>query len=61
MVYVFFVVPRESTMVVRMSIMNVSIANFFPSIRVTNIFRFKTRKMQNDSVTVSMIDRINAI
>ena len=48
-------------MVVRMSIMNVSIANFFPSIRVTNIFRFKTRKMQNDSVTVSMIDRINAI
>lgn len=61
MVYVFFVVPRESTMVVRMSIMNVSIANFFPSIRVTNIFRFKTLKMQNDSVTVSMIDRINAI
>lgn len=48
-------------MVVRMSIMNVSIANFFPSIRVTNIFRFKTLKMQNDSVTVSMIDRINAI
>lgn len=61
MVYVFFVVPRESTMVVRMSIMNVSIANFFPSIRVTNIFRFKTLKMQTDSVTVSLIDRINAI
>lgn len=61
MVYVFFVVPRESTMVVQMSIMNVSIANFFPSTRVTSIFRFKTLKMQNDSVTVSMNDRINAI